>query len=117
MANIVLSTGFSHRIQSSQWRTIINNTRLTHQSAKQSAQQSARSNSPPERAFQERVQEISQVGADPYPRLATDARTLSCGEFRSRYAQLANNESVEEPVVVSGRSHSRPLHLAAVYLD
>lgn len=33
----------------------------------------------------------------------SDVRTVSCGEFRTRYAKLANNESVDEPVVVSGR--------------
>ncbi|KAJ5574584.1 hypothetical protein N7450_008483 [Penicillium hetheringtonii] len=82
------STGLSHRITPT-------TTRLTHQPARGSAS--------PERAFQERIQEISQVSADPYPRLVSDVRTVSCGEFRTRYAKLANNESVDEPVVVSGR--------------
>jgi hypothetical protein len=65
----------------------------------------ASSNASPEKAFQERVQEIRNACAEPYPRLAVDSRTLSCAEFRSRYAHLKDNESVEEDsVVVSGRS-------------
>ncbi|CAI7620358.1 unnamed protein product [Penicillium manginii] len=92
------STGLPNRIQSPRRIAITKTTiRLTHQSSRSTASAS------PGRAFQERVQEISQVSSDPYPRLATDARTVSCGEFRTRYAQLANNESVEESVVVSGR--------------
>ncbi|CEJ54086.1 Putative Lysine--tRNA ligase [Penicillium brasilianum] len=64
----------------------------------------ASSTASPERAFQERVQEIRNACADPYPRLAVDSRTLSCAEFRTRYAHLKDNESVEEDsVVVSGR--------------
>ncbi|KAJ5444371.1 Lysine--tRNA ligase [Penicillium daleae] len=64
----------------------------------------ASSNASPEKAFQERVQEIRNACAEPYPRLAVDSRTLSCAEFRSRYAHLKDNESVEEDsVVVSGR--------------
>ena len=65
----------------------------------------ASSNASPEKAFQERVQEIRDACAEPYPRLAVDSRTLSCAEFRARYAHLKDNESVEEDsVVVSGRS-------------
>lgn len=100
-ANIVLSTALPYRIQSPLRIATITTTattRLTHQAARSTASAS------PDRAFQERVQEISQVSSDPYPRLVTDARTVSCGEFRTRYAHLGNNESVEEPVVVSGRS-------------
>ncbi|KAJ5719131.1 hypothetical protein N7493_007586 [Penicillium malachiteum] len=57
----------------------------------------------PERAFQERVQQVKISQADPYPRLAVDKRTLSCADFRSKYEGLANNDSVEDTVVVSGR--------------
>lgn len=65
----------------------------------------ASSSASPEKAFQERVQEIRNACAEPYPRLAVDSRTLSCAEFRSRYAHLKDNESVEDAcVVVSGRS-------------
>lgn len=65
----------------------------------------ASSSASPEKAFQERVQEIRNACAEPYPRLAVDSRTLSCAEFRSRYAHLKDNESVEDDrVVVSGRS-------------
>ncbi|KAI2788926.1 Lysine--tRNA ligase [Penicillium oxalicum] len=64
----------------------------------------ASSSASPEKAFQERVQEIRNACADPYPRLAVDSRTLSCADFRTRYAYLKENESVEEDsVVVSGR--------------
>ncbi|KAJ5746624.1 hypothetical protein N7520_011806 [Penicillium odoratum] len=59
--------------------------------------------SSPEKAFQERIQEIKSACADPYPRLVTDNRTISCKEFRSRYDGLANNDSVEDTVVLSGR--------------
>ncbi|KAJ5455354.1 hypothetical protein N7475_010475 [Penicillium sp. IBT 31633x] len=57
----------------------------------------------PKKAFQERVQQIQGAWADPYPRLAVDKRTVSCAEFRTRYAELANNDSVEDTVIVSGR--------------
>ncbi|KAJ5893386.1 Nucleic acid-binding OB-fold, partial [Penicillium taxi] len=61
------------------------------------------SSSSPEKAFQERVLQVKDAQANPYPRLAVDQRTLSCAEFSSRFAGLANNESVEGMVVVSGR--------------
>ncbi|KAJ5636746.1 uncharacterized protein N7484_010059 [Penicillium longicatenatum] len=63
----------------------------------------ASSASSPEKSFQERVQGIKSAHADPYPRLAVDARTMSCKEFRSRYDGLANDDSVEDTVVISGR--------------
>ena len=53
--------------------------------------------------MQERIQQIKDACADPYPRLAVDTRTVSCAEFRSRYAELADNDSVEDTVIVSGR--------------
>ncbi|CDM26443.1 hypothetical protein DTO013E5_4820 [Penicillium roqueforti] len=58
---------------------------------------------PGKKALQDRVQQIKDACADPYPRLAVDTRTLSCAEFRSRYAELADNDSVEDTVIVSGR--------------
>ncbi|KAJ9488912.1 hypothetical protein VN97_g4380 [Penicillium thymicola] len=61
------------------------------------------STSSPGKALQDRVQQIKDACADPYPRLAVDARTVSCAEFRSRYAELADNDSVEDTVIVSGR--------------
>ncbi|KAF9889933.1 hypothetical protein FE257_006807 [Aspergillus nanangensis] len=58
----------------------------------------------PDRAFKDRLQEVQSACADPYPRLATDDRTVSCVDFRSRYSYLANNETVEDDtVVVHGR--------------
>jgi lysyl-tRNA synthetase class 2 len=63
----------------------------------------AASSASPDKAFQERVQEIKNACAEPYPRLPVDRRTLSCAEFRERYSGLSNNESVEDTVVVSGR--------------
>lgn len=63
----------------------------------------AASSASPSKAFRDRVQEINNACAEPYPRLAVDQRTLSCAEFRERYNDLANNESVEDTVVVSGR--------------
>ncbi|KAJ5586808.1 uncharacterized protein N7459_002573 [Penicillium hispanicum] len=57
----------------------------------------------PEKTFQERVQEVNSTFANPYPRLAADTRSLTCHEFRTRYSELADNESVEETVVISGR--------------
>ncbi|KAJ5477508.1 Lysine--tRNA ligase [Penicillium diatomitis] len=62
------------------------------------------SNTSPKKAFQERMQEIRNACADPYPRLAVDSRTLSCADFRTRYAHLKENETVEEDsIVISGR--------------
>ncbi|KAJ5911775.1 Lysine--tRNA ligase [Penicillium subrubescens] len=76
---------------------------LQHQLQLRSTRHSS-SNASPGKAFQERVQEIRNACAEPYPRLAVDSRTLSCAEFRSRYAHLKDNESVEDDsVVVSGR--------------
>lgn len=57
----------------------------------------------PEKTFQERVQKIQNATSESYPRLPSDPRTLSCAEFRTRYSGLANNESVKDTVVVSGR--------------
>ena len=63
------------------------------------------SSSSPERAFRDRLQEINNACPDPYPRLASDNRSVSCSEFRSRYSHLANDQIVEEDsVVVRGRS-------------
>ncbi|KAJ6144270.1 hypothetical protein N7470_008165 [Penicillium chermesinum] len=62
----------------------------------------ASSASSPEKAFQERLLEVKAACPEPYPRLAVDQRTLSCAEFRTQYDGLANNDSVEEIVVVSG---------------
>ncbi|KAJ5338629.1 hypothetical protein N7452_005357, partial [Penicillium brevicompactum] len=61
------------------------------------------SSASPAKALQERVQQIKDACADPYPRLAVDTRTVSCAEVRSRYSELADNETVEDTVVVSGR--------------
>lgn len=59
----------------------------------------------PEGAFKSRLQEIQNACPDPYPRLESDQRSVSCAEFRSRYSHLADNETVEEDsVVVHGRS-------------
>lgn len=60
---------------------------------------------------------IRKACPDPYPRLAVDARTLSVAEFKSRYDdRLAKLESVEDPVVVSGRFTPFWI-IAALYLD
>ncbi|KAJ5859180.1 hypothetical protein N7534_004457 [Penicillium rubens] len=72
--------------------------RLTLQSIRKNS-----STASPGKAFQERVQQIKDACSDPYPRLAVDTRTVSCAEFRSRYAKLADNDSVEDTVIVSGR--------------
>lgn len=59
----------------------------------------------PEGAFKSRLQEIQNACPDPYPRLEADQRSMSCAEFRSRYSRLADNETVEDSVVVvHGRS-------------
>ncbi|CAG8182487.1 unnamed protein product [Penicillium salamii] len=71
--------------------------RLTTQPIRKSSSAS------PVKALQERVQQIKDVCPDPYPRLAADQRTVSCAEFRSRYSELADNDAVEDSVVVSGR--------------
>lgn len=96
MANPIFSAVLhlhTPRTQSPFWAT-----RLTPQPIRHGS-----STASPEKAFQERVQEIRNACSDPYPRLAVDERTLSCAEFRSRYSELENNESVEDTVVVSGR--------------
>lgn len=59
----------------------------------------------PEGAFKSRLQEIQNACPDPYPRLESDQRSMSCAEFRSQYSHLADNETVEDSVVVvHGRS-------------
>lgn len=60
----------------------------------------------PENAFKERLQKIKNSHPEPYPRLATDSRRISCAEFLSRYNHLANNETVDDVVVLHGRSQS-----------
>lgn len=72
---------------------------LTQQSTRNSSSAAS-----PERVFQQRVDQVKASTPDPYPRLAVDERTLSCAEFRSRYEGLADNDTVEDTVVVSGRS-------------
>ncbi|PLN78333.1 putative lysyl-tRNA synthetase [Aspergillus taichungensis] len=68
------------------------------------AQTRCSSTASPERAFQDRLREVQNAYADSYPRLASDSRTVSCAEFRERYNQLANNETVEDQsVIVHGR--------------
>lgn len=57
----------------------------------------------PENAFKERVQKIKEAHPEPYPRLRTDNRRISCKEFLSRYNHLANNETVDGIVVLYGR--------------
>lgn len=61
----------------------------------------------PEKGFDARVQEIKESTSNPYPRLHPVTRTLSCAAFRSRYASLENDQTVEHSVVV----HGRPLHV------
>ncbi|KAJ5807762.1 hypothetical protein N7474_009031 [Penicillium riverlandense] len=73
------------------------------QLTKQPLRKGSTTASSPEKAFQERLHEISNACADPYPRLAVGPRSLSCEQFRARYGQLADNESVEDTVVVTGR--------------
>ncbi|OJJ47793.1 hypothetical protein ASPZODRAFT_24683 [Penicilliopsis zonata CBS 506.65] len=62
----------------------------------------------PENAFKARLQEIKNSCPEPYPRLATDARTLSCAEFRARYSRLDNNETVDEDTVVINAITGKP---------
>jgi hypothetical protein len=58
----------------------------------------------PEKAFSARVQEIKDSCSDPYPRLPPDTRSVSCSAFRSRYAGLENDQTVDHTVVINGRS-------------
>lgn len=59
----------------------------------------------PEHAFQHRLQEVKESCPDPYPRFGTSSTSVTCSEFRSRYNQLANNETVEvDTVTVNGTS-------------
>ncbi|PWY95598.1 lysyl-tRNA synthetase [Aspergillus sclerotioniger CBS 115572] len=58
----------------------------------------------PRRVFKRRVQRIEKAVTEPYPRLASNEKTLTTGEFRSRYHRLANNETLEkEKVILNGR--------------
>lgn len=56
----------------------------------------------PEKGFIARVQEIKDSCPDPYPRLSPDTRSVSCAEFRTRYAGLENDQTVEQTVAVHG---------------
>ena len=58
----------------------------------------------PEKGFNARVQEIKNFSSDPYPRLPSNPESsLSCLEFRSQYAGLENEQTIEDTVVVHGR--------------
>lgn len=57
----------------------------------------------PENDFKERVEKIKETQREPYPRLASDSRRISCAEFRSRYSHLTNNETGDDIVVLHGR--------------
>ncbi|KAL2821390.1 hypothetical protein BDW59DRAFT_150239 [Aspergillus cavernicola] len=58
----------------------------------------------PERAYQQRLQEVKESCPDPYPRFLRSDTSVECSEFRSRYNHLANNETVEDDsVTVNGR--------------
>ncbi|KAF5856924.1 hypothetical protein ETB97_006505 [Aspergillus alliaceus] len=75
-----------------------------HPSIISTSTRSSSSSASPERAFKERLQEVQNACPDPYPRLATDSRSVNCSEFRDRYSHLENNETVEgDSVVVRGR--------------
>ena len=60
----------------------------------------------PENAFKERVEKIKETHREPYPRLESDSRRMSCSEFRSRYDHLGNNETADDTVVLCGRINS-----------
>lgn len=96
LADPILSAGL--RPFQSRFQSPLRTTRLTQQPLRKSSSPAS-----PEKTFQERVQEVKSAFADPYPRLAADTRSLSCHEFRTRYSELADNESVEETVIISGR--------------
>jgi lysyl-tRNA synthetase class 2 len=53
--------------------------------------------------MQDRYQQLKYICGDPYPRLKEKPNTLTLSEFRSRYDGLANKETVETTVSVSGR--------------
>jgi lysyl-tRNA synthetase class 2 len=53
--------------------------------------------------MQDRYQQLKYICGDPYPRLKVNKNTLTLPEFRSRYSELANNDTVETTVSVSGR--------------
>ncbi|OGE51844.1 hypothetical protein PENARI_c012G12039 [Penicillium arizonense] len=59
-----------------------------------------------EKAMQDRYQQLKYICGDPYPRLKVNKNTLTVPEFRSRYSELANNDTVETTVSVSGRVHT-----------
>ncbi|KAJ6056511.1 hypothetical protein N7444_005609 [Penicillium canescens] len=59
-----------------------------------------------EKAMQDRYQQLKYICGDPYPRLKVNKNTLTLPEFRSRYSGLANNDTVETTVSVSGRVHT-----------
>ncbi|GFF33144.1 lysyl-tRNA synthetase [Aspergillus lentulus] len=58
----------------------------------------------PEKAFRYRLEEVKNACSDPYPRLSSDNRSLSCAAFRDRYSHLTSNQTVEDDtVIVNGR--------------
>ncbi|PKX89514.1 putative lysyl-tRNA synthetase [Aspergillus novofumigatus IBT 16806] len=58
----------------------------------------------PDKAFRHRLEEVRNACSDPYPRLPSDNRSLSCAAFRDRYSHLTSNQTVEDDtVVINGR--------------
>ncbi|KAL4869156.1 hypothetical protein BDV12DRAFT_168367 [Aspergillus spectabilis] len=58
----------------------------------------------PERAFQQRLQQVHESCPNPYPRLRIGSTPVDCSEFRIQYGHLAENETVEDAsVTVNGR--------------
>jgi hypothetical protein len=54
----------------------------------------------PQRAYiQERIHELRDVGADMYPSVVTDTRSVTCRDFRQQYAKLKTEESREDESV------------------
>ena len=96
---------YSSRLSSRTFQNTKHILSLNNESIRNSSSNTTSSSSSPERAFRDRLQEINNACPDPYPRLASDNRSVSCSEFRSRYSHLANDQIVEEDsVVVRGRS-------------
>src|SRR5216117_1957185 len=62
--------------------------------------------------IQQRIRELRDARADTYPSITADARSVTCRDFRQRYATLKPGESREdESVTLRGISNCLSYHM------
>ncbi|KAI9837082.1 MAG: hypothetical protein M1819_000731 [Sarea resinae] len=55
---------------------------------------------------QQRINELGEKGANLYPRITGDSRSMTCSGFRSKYEFIERGQSQEEVVTIRGRVYS-----------